>query len=121
LQPAQKRKRKIGVEMSFVKLVQNNRRDVHQIRVGQQSARKNSFGGEPYPGTWTGDILESHLVSDGLADSLSKLLGHTPGSHAGGNAPRLQDNDFSRYERQQRRRNSGRFSGAWRSLQDYIR
>ena len=95
LQATEKGEGEVGVEVAFVEFVENDGAGVAECGVGKKAAGEDAFGEEAETGFGSGDFLEAHLVANGLAGTLAHFFGDAAGSHAGGDAPGFQDENFA--------------------------
>jgi len=100
-----------------VELVEYDGFDAVQIGIADETAGEHAFGDEAQAGLRAGDILEAHLVADGVADVFSHLKGYAASGHAGGNAAGLQHKHLAAEPGEQSGGHARGFSGAGRSLQ----
>ena len=77
-------------------LVEDDGVDAAQLRVTLETAQKKPGGDDLDPRAWAGAPLPAHRVSDGAANLLSQEVGQAAGGCAGGDAPRLGDDDAAR-------------------------
>ena len=92
-------------------LVEDDGVDAAQLRVVLEAAQEEPGGDDLDPGVRAGAPLPAHRVSDGAADLLSQQVGQAAGGRAGGDAPRLGDDDAARPAFQGTSRCSGRNVG----------
>ena len=118
LQAAQQGKGQVGIQMTLVKLVQNDAADAAQGRIAQQAPEQNAFGDEAQAGVGAVAALEADLVADRFAHSLAKLVGDAAGGHTGGDAAGLEHDDFAGDVGEQGRRDAGGLASTGRGLQD---
>jgi hypothetical protein len=92
--------------------------------IGEKLASKHAFGYKAYSRFGANRLLESDLVSDGLADFLAQLIRDSPRCQSRGDAPRFDYDDLPTTalakSSQQRRRYSRRFAGARRGFYDDV-
>ena len=77
-------------------LVEDDGVDAAQLRVPLEAAQEEPGGDDLDPRRRAGAPLPAHRVSDGAADLLSQEVGQAAGGRAGGDAPRLGDDDAAR-------------------------
>ena len=81
----------IAIKMPLVELVEDDRGNALQLRIGQHLAEKDSFRDEKNPRRGRGNIVEPDLVSDLAAEFHPALAGHARGQHPRRQPSRLQD------------------------------
>ena len=86
----------VAVQGALVDLVEDNGVDAAQLRVPLEAAQEEPGGDHLDPHVRAGAPLPAHRVSDGAADLLSQEVGQAAGGRAGGDAPRLGDDDAAR-------------------------
>ncbi len=116
LEPPQKRQRDIGIQMAFVKLIQNDDACARKLRVGQKPARQNALGQETDARSRTSNFFEPDLVSDHLAGPLSEFLRNPPRCHTRRYTARFEYQDVAIRVRQQCGWHAGRLARARRRL-----
>ena len=107
--------------MALVEFVEKNRGNAAQLRILDELAQENAFGDEANPGALRGDVLETDLVADFIAETTVALGGDARGEETGGEAARLQDDDLAVAEQavvEKNLRDLGGFSGTGGSLDD---
>ena len=114
-QSLREREGKVARKMALVELVEDERADAAQLRVGEHAPRENAFGDVPEPGSRRPRLLEAHLPADHIG--IAELLRDAPGSHARRDPPRLEHDDLAPDLIEQRRRNAGGLAGARRRLE----
>src|SRR4051812_23926303 len=107
------------MEVSLVKLVEQDCRDAAQLGVREEAAREHAFGDEANARLAARDVLEPNGVPDGVAEALTELLGDAPGGETCRQASRLEDHDLTGGEPgiEHRPRDPGRLAGPWRRLE----
>ena len=118
LEPPQQRECEIGVQVPFVKLVENYRADASQLRIGSRRRVKHALSQKAKPGLRSSNVLEAHLVAHRGSDALAELLSDAPRGHAGCDPSGLQNEDSPVLK--QRRRNARGFARSRRRLDDKI-
>ena len=86
----------VAVQGALVDLVEDDGVDAAQLRVPLEAAQEEPGGDDLDPRRRAGAPLPAHRVSDGAADLLSQEVGQAAGGRAGGDAPRLGDDDAAR-------------------------
>ena len=110
-------------------LIEDDGVDATQLRVPLEAAQEEPGGDDLDPRVRAGAPLPAHRVSDGAADLLSQEVGQAAGGRAGGDAPRLGDDDAARgalrgagsdvgQDVGQERRDERRLTGAGRGGED---
>ena len=123
LHPADQGERQVGEQAALVKLVEENGADAVEERIALQALDEDPFGHEEDAGVAGEVALEADLPADLAPERPALFVGDPPGSGAGGDPPRLEDEDLLRPGdpgRRQRWRHAGRFSGPRRRLQHGI-
>jgi hypothetical protein len=122
LELAQEREAEVAVEVALVELVEHDDADLTQLGVGVELAREQALGDEAQAGRGGGGGLEADLVADTAADWFADALGDPLGRHAGGDPPRLQDQDLAlgagEAGVEEGERDAGGLAGAGRGLDD---
>ena len=86
----------VAVQGALVDLVEDDGIDAAQLRVTLETAQEEPGGDDLDPRVRAGASLPAHRVADGAADFLSQEVGQAAGGRAGGDAPRLGDDDAAR-------------------------
>ena len=119
-QRAHQRQRQVAGDVSLVELVEHDRGDAGQRRLGQQAAQQDPLGDEANARVRPRPVLEAHRVADGLAGGLAQLGGDALGGQARRQAARLDDDDLAAPAVQpgveQRARHARGLAGARRRL-----
>ena len=114
-QSLRERESEVARKMALMELVEDDRPDASELRVGEHAPRENAFGDVPEPGSRRSRLLEAHLPADHVG--IAELLSDAPGSHARRDPPRLEHDDLALDLIEQRRRNAGGLAGARRRLE----
>ena len=88
-------KREVAHQVALVKLVEQHRADAGQARVVLQSAQQHALGDELDFGFGAGVVFEANLIADFVAEPGRAFPRDAPGERAGGDAARLQHDDFT--------------------------
>ena len=120
LQASQQRQGEVAFEVALVELVEDDHVDAAQVRVRQQPPRQHAFGEEAQPRARAGDLLEAHLVADGLAHPLAQLGGYAAGGQARGQPPRFEHQHLAGAESEQGGRDAGGFPCAGRRFENQV-
>ena len=107
--------------MALVEFIEKNRRDAGQLGILEQLAQENSFGDEADAGLFRGDFFKANLITDLVAEPAAPFKRDATGEQAGGEAARLQDDDFAVAEQaaiEQDLRHLRRFSRTSRRLKN---
>ena len=110
-EPLDHREGQIGVQVSLVDLVEDDRIDPSEFGVVDEPANEDALGAEDEASGLRGPIVEADLVADFSADLLTPLAGHLSGGETGGHPPRLQHQDLARVGVQQEGRNPAGLPG----------
>ncbi len=78
-----------------MELVEHHGADAAELGIAHQPPRQDALGDEADPRARAADVLEAHLVADGLAGRLAELFGDALRGHARGEAARLEDQDLA--------------------------
>ncbi len=111
----------VAVEMAFVELVEENRRDARQCGVGEHLAQEDAFGDVFDARAGAGNVVEADAVADLRAERAVAFARHAGGEHAGGQAAGLEDDDFPVAEQpgvEEHLRHLRRFARAGGCLED---
>jgi hypothetical protein len=81
--------------VALVELVEHHRADAAELGIAHQAPRQDPFGDEADPRARAADVLEAHLVADGLAGRFAELLGDAMRGHARREAAGLEDQDLA--------------------------
>ena len=100
------------MDTAFVKLVEDNRREVREQRILLQSRGQDAFGDDEQPSVARELAIKSDVPSDFAPDRPTALFGNAPGDGTRGHSPRLQKNDRAGLNK--RRRNARRLAGTRR-------
>ena len=107
------------MKMTFVKLVENKRRNTDQCRIGKHLTQQNPFRYKKNTRIAAGDIVQANAISDLPAETDSAFLRNPRRQHSCGQTTRLQ-NDALPIPKQspieKDLRNLGGFSGTCRRL-----
>ena len=95
---ARQRQPKVGVQTTFVELVEDHRPDAFQAGVAQDHPIEDALGDHLDSGPSRDFRLHADPVADGFADFLAQGLGHAVGGGAGGQAARLEHDDLTARE-----------------------
>ena len=110
--------------MALVKFVEQDRRHVAQFRILDQLPQQDPFGDETNARPRRGDVLESDLISDFIAESALSFCCNAGREKSRGESARLE-NDHLLFAKQtmieQNLRNLRRFAGASGRLQNQAR
>ena len=107
--------RQVGVDAALVELVEDDRADVLQERIGLEHLDEDALGDDQQAGRRSGPAVEAHVVADLAADRPAALLRDAPGGGAGGDPPRLEHDDSALAREpgvEQRRRHARGLAGA---------
>ena len=85
----------VAVEMSLVKLVEDDRADAAQRRIGEHLAKQHAFGHEADACPRRADAIEPNLITDFVPKPNAALLRDTRREHARGESSRLEHDDLS--------------------------
>ena len=118
LELQEERESHVPLQVPFVELVEHHGGHAGKQRFGEQAPRQHALGDVAQPGPRAGGVLESHLVSDGLAGPLSHFLRYSPGRGASRQPARLEHHDLARHHREECGRNSRRLSSPSGRLED---
>ena len=77
-------------------LVEDDGVDAGQLRVALEAAQEEPGGDDLDPGGRAGTSLTAHREADGVTDLLAQQVRQVAGGRAGGDAPRLGDDDAAR-------------------------
>ena len=88
-------KREVAHQVALVKLVEQHRADAGQARVVLQAAQQHALGDELDFGFGAGVVFEANLIADFVAEPGRAFPRDAPGERAGGDAARLQHDDFA--------------------------
>ena len=113
---ARQRDRQIGVDAALVELVEDDRREIGEQRIGLQPRGQDAFGDDEQAGVGAEAAVEAHLPADLAAERPAALVGDPRGDRARRHATRLQQDD--RAVGDQRRRDARRLAGARRGGDD---
>ena len=111
------REAEVGVQRTFVKLVEQNSRDAVQRGIVEDHPGEYALGDDLDARAGANQALQAHAQPDRLADFLAEARGHSRRGGARGQAARLQHDDLAvRRERfvEQRERNPRRLARAGR-------
>ena len=111
------RDREIGVHAALVKLVEDDRAEAGEERIGLQARGQHAFGDDEQLRVRGEAALEANLPADLAAEGPAAFAGDPRRDGARGDTPRLQEDD--RAVRHQRRRHARRLSGAGRGGDDH--
>ena len=90
---ARERQRQVRVQAALVELVEHDRPEAREQRVGLQAPRQHALRGHQQPRVLREAPLEANLEAHLLAERPAVLLGDPPRDRARGHAPRLQQED----------------------------
>lgn len=68
LEAAEEGESEVGIEVAFVKFVEDDDAGVAEEGVGEKAAVEDAFGDESDAGAGAGDVFEADLVADGVAE-----------------------------------------------------
>ncbi len=102
--------------MPLVKLVEHNRIDAREQRVGNQTTRQNAFRQKTKTGFGASDFFKANLITDGLAEPLAKFLSHPARGHPHSQTPRLEHQHVATNQTKQSRRDARGFPRARRGF-----
>jgi len=111
----------VAIEMALVKFVEKNGGDAAQLRILNELPKQNSFGDEADASALGGQVFESDLVADFVAETNVALGGNARGEEASGKTAGLEDHDLAAPEETMAEENLGDlggFAGAGGSLED---
>ena len=111
----------VAVKMALVKFVEEDRGDAAQLRILDQLAEQNAFGDEADAGALGGEVFETDLVTDFVAEADVALGGDARGKETGGETARLEDDDLAGAEEaviEEDLGDLGGFAGAGGGLED---
>ena len=94
LELSRQRQRHVGMQVALVELVENDRPDALELRVGSHLPKQQGFGDELDARLGGLDALEPDLVTDFAAQLDAALLGNTRCQETGGDAAGLEDDDL---------------------------
>ena len=86
----------VGLQVALVDLVEDDEGGSGKGRVGLEPAGEHPFGDDLDAGARPPLPVVAGDVADGLAHRLPEEEGHPPGGGAGGETPRLEDDDLPR-------------------------
>jgi hypothetical protein len=76
LKAAEEGERSVGIQMAFMKLIEDDDGSGLEFRVSEGLASKNSLGEVAEAGVRSRDVFEADLKADGLAERFVPLEGH---------------------------------------------
>ncbi len=119
---AQERECKVAIQVSFVKLIEDDGTDILQKRVSEELPGENAFGEEAQTGVSRQASFEADLETDLFSQGPAAFVGDSGGARPCCDSPWLEHDHRSILGREQtgfedRRRHPRRFSGAWRGDQ----
>ena len=109
------RETEIGVNASFVELVEDDGCEIRKQRILLQPCGQNAFGDDEQSRIAAEALFESNLPADFAADRPAPFLRNAPGYRARGHPPRLQEDDRTCVD--ERRRDARGLARARRSGQ----
>ena len=120
LESARQREGDVRMQVALVELVEDDRPNPLELRVGGHLAEQQGLGHELDAGLRRFDPLEADLVADLRPELAAPLLRDARGEQAGGDPPGLQHDDLplDQTEVQQHLRNTRRLARARRGAQD---
>ena len=90
LEPAKQGQCQIALEMTLVKLIQDNSVHSGEFRIRDQPACEDAFGQETKAGASARDFFKANLIPNGFSQPLATLLGYSAGGHSRGDSARFQ-------------------------------
>ncbi len=95
---SRKRQPDVGVNAALVEFVEHDGREVREQRIPLQARGENAFGDDEQPGVSDEVLFESNLPANLAPERPAPLVGDTPRDGAGGDSPRLQQDDRTRVD-----------------------
>jgi hypothetical protein len=120
LKPLQEGECEIGVEMAFVKFVEDNCVNALEGGIGEKAASEYALRNEAQARAGTDLFFEADLVTNGRADFFAELGSDPARCETSGDTAWFEDNDCAAEEREEGWWNAGRLPCSGRSFDDKI-